>query len=145
MIKTTAPYQLPQYKTLELVVESEPIFGSDNYDPTSIPRSSNPVMAEERTHSQAREQRSSHAWVQNMDVDVLCKAQEHCVLCTLLLILSQKWSIQTVKSNIQTKLYIFFVIHLLFFWIGGKPSFFDESKFSDQVIFSSSEKIAKKF
>jgi hypothetical protein len=64
------PYQLPQYKTLKLVVESEPIFGSDNYDPTSIPGSSNPVMAEERTHFQAREQRSSRAPVQNMDVDV---------------------------------------------------------------------------
>jgi hypothetical protein len=36
MIKTTAPYQLPQYKTLELVVESEPISGSDNYDLTKI-------------------------------------------------------------------------------------------------------------
>jgi hypothetical protein len=56
MIKTTALYQLSQYKTLELVVESEPISGSDNYDPTSIPGSSNPVMAEERTHSRAREQ-----------------------------------------------------------------------------------------
>jgi hypothetical protein len=54
MIKTTAPYQLPQYKTLELVVESEPIFRSDNYDPTSILESSNPVMAEERIHSRAR-------------------------------------------------------------------------------------------
>jgi hypothetical protein len=54
MIKTTVSYQLSQYKTLELVVESEPISGSDNYDPTSIPGSSNPVMAEERTHSRAR-------------------------------------------------------------------------------------------
>jgi hypothetical protein len=61
MIKTTGPYQLPQYKTLELVVESEPISESDNYDPTNIFGSSNPVMAEERTHSRAREQRSSHA------------------------------------------------------------------------------------
>jgi hypothetical protein len=51
MIKTTAPYQLPGYKTLELVVISEPIFSSDNYDPTSIHGSSNPVMVEERTHS----------------------------------------------------------------------------------------------
>jgi hypothetical protein len=51
MIKTTAPYQLSGYKTLELVVISEPIFSSDNYDPTSIPEISNPVMAEERTHS----------------------------------------------------------------------------------------------
>jgi hypothetical protein len=55
MIKITSPYQLPRYKILELVVESESIFGSDNYDPTNIPRSSNPVMAEERTHSRARE------------------------------------------------------------------------------------------
>jgi hypothetical protein len=70
MIKKTTSYQLPQYKTLELVVESEPISGSDNYDPTSIPRSSNPVMAEERIHSRAWEQRSSRAPVQNMDVDV---------------------------------------------------------------------------
>jgi hypothetical protein len=69
MIKTTAPYQLPQYKTLKLVVESEPISGSDNYDPNSISRSSNPFMAEERTHSRAREQRSSRAPVQNMDED----------------------------------------------------------------------------
>jgi hypothetical protein len=61
MIETTAPYQLHQYKTLELVVESEPIFGSDNYNPISIPGSSNSVMAEERTHSQTREQRSSRA------------------------------------------------------------------------------------
>jgi hypothetical protein len=35
MIKTTAPYHLPGYKTLELVVESEPISSSDNYDPIS--------------------------------------------------------------------------------------------------------------
>jgi hypothetical protein len=48
MIKTTAPYQLPGYRTLELVVESEPIFSSDNYYPTSISGSSNPVMAEEK-------------------------------------------------------------------------------------------------
>jgi hypothetical protein len=59
MIKTTAPYQLPGYKTLELVVISEPISSSDNYDPTSIPESSNPVMAEERTHYRAQEQRLS--------------------------------------------------------------------------------------
>jgi hypothetical protein len=56
MIKTTALYQIPEYKTLELIVESEPIFSYDYYDPTSIPRSSNPVMAEERTHSRAQEQ-----------------------------------------------------------------------------------------
>jgi hypothetical protein len=51
MIKITAPYQLPGYKTLELVVISEPISKSDNYDPTSISGNSNSVMAEERTHS----------------------------------------------------------------------------------------------
>jgi hypothetical protein len=70
MIKTTAPYQLPGYKTLELVVIAEPISSSDNYDPTSISGSSNPVMAEERTHSRAREQRPSRILVQNVYVDV---------------------------------------------------------------------------
>jgi hypothetical protein len=69
MIKTTSLYHLPGYKTLELVVESEPISSSDNYDPTSIPGSSNPVMVEERTHSRAREQRPSRVSVQNVDVD----------------------------------------------------------------------------
>jgi hypothetical protein len=59
MIRTTALYQLSGYKTLELVVESEPISSSDYYDPTGIPGSSNTVMAEERTHSRAREQRPS--------------------------------------------------------------------------------------
>jgi hypothetical protein len=39
---------------------------------------------------------------------------------------------------------MFFGINLLFFWIGGKPSFLDESEFSERVIFSSAEKIAKK-
>jgi hypothetical protein len=33
---------------------------------------------------------------------------------------------------------------ICYFWIGKKPSFFDEPEFSDQVIFSSSEEIAKK-
>jgi hypothetical protein len=56
MIKITALYQLPRYKTLELVDIAEPIFSSDNYDPTSIPGSSNPVMDEERTHSRVWEQ-----------------------------------------------------------------------------------------
>jgi hypothetical protein len=70
MIKTIALYQLPGYKTLELVVESEPISSYDNYDPTSIPGSSNPVMTEERTHSRAREQQPSRISVQNVDVDV---------------------------------------------------------------------------
>jgi hypothetical protein len=55
MIKTTVSYQLSGYKALGLVVISEPISSSDNYDPISIPGSSNPVMAEERIHSQARE------------------------------------------------------------------------------------------
>jgi hypothetical protein len=48
MIKTTALYQIPGYKTLELVVESEPISSSDYYNPTIIPRSNNSVMAEEK-------------------------------------------------------------------------------------------------
>jgi hypothetical protein len=69
MIKTTSSYHLPGYKTLELVVESEPISSSDNYDPTCISGSSNPVMAEERTHSRDREQRPSRISVQNVDVD----------------------------------------------------------------------------
>jgi hypothetical protein len=70
MIKTIALYQLSGYKTLELVVISEPISRSDNYDPTSILRSSNPVIAEERTHSRAREQQPSRIPIQNVDVDV---------------------------------------------------------------------------
>jgi hypothetical protein len=56
MIKTIAPYQLPGYKILELVVEAEPISSSYNYDPTNNPEISNSVMADERTHSRAREQ-----------------------------------------------------------------------------------------
>jgi hypothetical protein len=51
MIKITTLYQIPGYKTLELIVESEPISSSDYYDLTSIPENSNPDMAEERTHS----------------------------------------------------------------------------------------------
>jgi hypothetical protein len=70
MIKTTALCQLPGYKTLELVVESEPISSYNNYDLTSIFGSSNPIMAEERTHSRARKQRPSRVSVQNIDVDV---------------------------------------------------------------------------
>jgi hypothetical protein len=64
IIKITALYQLSGYKTLELVVISEPISSSDNYDPTS-----NPVMTEEITHSRAREQQSSRISVQNVDED----------------------------------------------------------------------------
>jgi hypothetical protein len=46
MVKTTTLYQIPEYKILELVVESEPISSSDQYDPcpTSISKSSNPVQ-----------------------------------------------------------------------------------------------------
>jgi hypothetical protein len=55
---------------VELVVEFEPIFSFDYYDPISISGSSNPVMAEERTHSRARKQRPSCVLVQNMNVDV---------------------------------------------------------------------------
>jgi hypothetical protein len=51
MIKTTAPYQLLGYKTLELIVEFEPISSYDYYDPISISGSSNPIMAEKRTYS----------------------------------------------------------------------------------------------
>jgi hypothetical protein len=53
MIKTIALYQLSGYKTLDLVVKSEQISSSDNYDTTSISRNSNPVMVEERTYSRA--------------------------------------------------------------------------------------------
>jgi hypothetical protein len=54
-------------------------------------------------------------------------------------------SIQSPYQNllVNQSLY-FFEIYLLFFGIEGKPSFLDEPEFSDQVIFSSSEKIAKK-
>jgi hypothetical protein len=51
MVKTTVSYQIPGYKTLELVVESELISNSDHYDPISIPESSNPILAEERIPS----------------------------------------------------------------------------------------------
>jgi hypothetical protein len=70
IIKPTTLYQLPGYKTLELVVESEPIFNSDYYDPISIPGSSNPVMVEEKTYIRAWEQRPSGVPVHNIDVDV---------------------------------------------------------------------------
>jgi hypothetical protein len=58
MIKTTVPYQIPGYKTLELVVESQLVSNSDHYDPcpTSIPKSNNPILVEEITHSQTQEQ-----------------------------------------------------------------------------------------
>jgi hypothetical protein len=48
IVKTTASYQISGYKTLELVVEYEPIFDSDHYDPclTSISESSNPILTE---------------------------------------------------------------------------------------------------
>jgi hypothetical protein len=69
MVKTTALYQIPGYKILELVVKSESIFSSDHYDPTSTLENSNPVMTEERTHSRAREQPLSRVPVQNMNDD----------------------------------------------------------------------------
>jgi hypothetical protein len=69
MIKITVSYQILEYKTLELVIESESIFSSDYYDPTSIPESSNPVMTEEKIHSWAWEQLSYCISVQNVNVD----------------------------------------------------------------------------
>jgi hypothetical protein len=54
---------------LELVVECEPIFSSDYYDRTSIPESSNLVMAKKRTHSRAQEKRPFRVMIQNVDVD----------------------------------------------------------------------------
>jgi hypothetical protein len=55
MVKTIVSYQIPGYKTQELVVESELIFSSDYYNLTTISESSNPVMADEITQSRARE------------------------------------------------------------------------------------------
>jgi hypothetical protein len=53
MAKTTTLYHIPGYKILELVVESEPISSYNYYDPcpTNIAGSSNPILAEEITHS----------------------------------------------------------------------------------------------
>jgi hypothetical protein len=87
VIKTTTPYQLPEYKILELVIISEPISSFDNYDPTSIPKSSNPVMAEEKTHCRAREQRPSRIPVQ--DVDVFEDDEE------------KEWHLDVEKDDIQ--------------------------------------------
>jgi hypothetical protein len=87
MIKRTTPYQIPEYKTLELVVKSEPISSSDYYDSTSISESSNPVMIEERTHSQVREQPPSCVPVQNVDVD---KNEEQ-----------EEWRLDVEKDDIQ--------------------------------------------
>jgi hypothetical protein len=89
MIKTTAPYQSPGYKILELVVISEPISSSDNYNPISIPGSSNPIMAEERTHSRAREQRPSRIPVQNMVVDVVENDED------------EEWHLDVEEDDIQ--------------------------------------------
>jgi hypothetical protein len=49
-----------------------------------------------------------------------------------------------ISKSISKPNFIFFEIHLLFFWIGEKPSFLEEPEFSDQVIFSSAEKNSKK-
>jgi hypothetical protein len=67
MVKTTAPYQISGYKTIEQVVKSEPMFSFDHYNPTDIPRSSNLVVAEERIHFRVREQPRSRISVQNVD------------------------------------------------------------------------------
>jgi hypothetical protein len=69
---------------------------------------------------------------------MICKAQERCVLCKPLNLIS-------ISKSISKPNFIFFEIHLLFFWIEGKPLFLDEPEFSNQIIFSSTEKIAKKF
>jgi hypothetical protein len=91
MIKTTAPYQLPGYKTLELVVISESIFSYDNYDPISISESSNLVMAKEKTHSRAREQRPSRIPVQNVDVDVVVDEDDE----------EEEWHLDVEEDDIQ--------------------------------------------
>jgi hypothetical protein len=71
MVKIRAPYQISGYKTLELVVESELIFSFDHYDLclTNIPKSSNPILAEKRTHSRAREKPPICVLIQNMNED----------------------------------------------------------------------------
>jgi hypothetical protein len=50
----------------------------------------------------------------------------------------------SISKSISKPNFIFFGIHLLFFWIGRKPLFLDEPEFSKQANFSSPEKIAKK-
>jgi hypothetical protein len=104
MIKTTTLYHLPGYKTLELVVESEPISSSDNYDPTSILGSSNPVMAEEKTHSRAREQRPSRTSVQNVDVDEDGEEEE--------------WHLNVEEDDIQDATDIKRELTMSYHWIG---------------------------
>jgi hypothetical protein len=74
---------------LELVVESELISSSNYYDLTSIPESSNQVMAEERIHSRAREQPPSRIPVQNMDVDEDEEEEE------------EEWHLNVEKDDIQ--------------------------------------------
>jgi hypothetical protein len=96
MIKTTARYQLSVYKTLELIIKSEPIFNSDYYDPTSISGSNNSVMTEERTHSQAREQWPFCVPVQNMDVDVNVDDDEE----------EEEWHLDVDDDDIQDITYI---------------------------------------
>jgi hypothetical protein len=56
---------------LKLVVESELISYYDHYDlcPTSILRSSNPILTKKMTHSRAREQPPTCVPIQNMDED----------------------------------------------------------------------------
>jgi uncharacterized protein YlxP (DUF503 family) len=66
----------------------------DNYDPTSIPGSSNPVMAEERTHSRAQKQRPSRISVQNVDVDVDEDDEE------------EEWHLDVEEDDIQDATYI---------------------------------------
>jgi hypothetical protein len=60
-----------QHKIPELVVEYELIFSFDHYDlcPATISESSNPILAEEKTHIRAREQPPSRIPAQNMDED----------------------------------------------------------------------------
>jgi hypothetical protein len=71
MVTTIALYQIPGYKTLKLVVESEQISSSDHYDscPTSILESSNSVLAEEMTHSRDGKQPPTCFLEYNMDQD----------------------------------------------------------------------------
>jgi hypothetical protein len=75
---------------------------------------------------------------------VLCKAQERCVFRSLVRNdRSEPFDLISISKSISKPNFIFFRIHLLFFgW--GKTTIFYETEFSDQDIFFSPEKIAKK-
>jgi hypothetical protein len=74
MVKITGLYQIPGYKTHELVVESELISNSYHYDPcpTSILKSNNPILAEQRTYVPVHnmdEDEEEEKWHLNVEED----------------------------------------------------------------------------